>query len=104
MTVKIRYKKSNENKSKLIIRAINQDILSIDKTSDNYRFATSVAEFCLLLRDSKYKGDASFYSVLERAEHTMEYDKYGYRKEFLKLVKIAKGIAVKYLKLQKTLK
>ncbi len=95
MTVKLRHKKPDENKSSLISRVINQNITTLDETSNNFRFASSVAEFGLLLRNSKYKKNASFSSVLNRAKNAMGTDKFGYRKEFLKLVKIAADISKK---------
>jgi Ca-activated chloride channel family protein len=67
MNVKIRYKKPDGNKSSLITKAIQQKITPLEKTSNNFRFTSSVAEFGLVLRNSKYKGEASFISVLKRA-------------------------------------
>jgi Ca-activated chloride channel family protein len=92
MNIKIRYKNPGANKSSLITKAIKQKITSLEKTSNNFRFASGVAEFGLLLRTSKYKGEASLISVLKRALGSLGEDKYGYRKEFIKLVKIAQDI------------
>lgn len=93
MNIKFRYKKPDANKSSLITRPIKQKITPLEKTSNNFRFASSVAEFGLLLRNSQYKGGASFISVLKRALGSLGDDKYGYRKEFIKLVKIAQDIS-----------
>ena len=59
--------------------------------SDDFRFASAVAEFGLLLRDSPYKGDASFDRVLARASGAMGFDPNGHRAEFVELVRKAKG-------------
>ena len=93
MNIKFRYKKPDADKSSLITKAIKQKITPLEKTSNNFRFASSVAEFGLLLRNSRYKGEASLISVLKRARGSLGEDKYGYRKEFIKLVKIAQDIS-----------
>jgi len=92
MNIKIRYKEPDGNKSSLITKALQQDITPLEKTSNNFRFASSVAEFGLLLRNSEYKGEASLISVLKRARSALAEDKYGYRNEFIRLVKIAQDI------------
>jgi Ca-activated chloride channel family protein len=92
MNIKIRYKEPDGDKSSLITKALQQEITPLEKTSNNFRFASSAAEFGLLLRNSEYKGEASFISVLKRAQSALAEDKYGYRKEFIRLVKIAQDI------------
>jgi len=92
MTIKIRYKAPDGDKSSLITKALQQEITPLEKTSNNFRFASSAAEFGLLLRNSEYKGEASFISVLKRAQSALAEDKYGYRNEFIRLVKIAQDI------------
>lgn len=92
MNVKIRYKKPGGTKSTLVSRAVTKTVTPIEKTSADFRFASSVAEFGLLLRNSENKGNSSLKSVLDRAGGALAEDKYGYRKEFIKLVKIAGDI------------
>jgi Ca-activated chloride channel family protein len=56
--------------------------------SEDFKFASCVAEFGLLLRNSNFKGDASYYhllSVLERLDLNDDYHK----QEFFELVKRA---------------
>ncbi len=48
-----------------------------------------MAEFALLVKDSKFKGAASFDSVLERARSAKGEDAEGYRAEFIRLVETA---------------
>lgn len=55
----IRYKEPDVDKSSLITKALQQEITPPEKTSNNFRFASSAAEFGLLLRNSEYKGEAS---------------------------------------------
>ncbi|MCB2200917.1 von Willebrand factor type A domain-containing protein [bacterium] len=67
--------------------------LPLKKTSDDFRFATSVAEFALLLRESEYAGEATFEQVLELGKKSKGADDNGYRAEFLQLVERAQIIA-----------
>ena len=57
--------------------------------SADFRFAAAVAEFALLASDSKFKGAASFASVLSRARSAKGEDAEGYRAEFIRLVETA---------------
>jgi RNA polymerase sigma factor (sigma-70 family) len=57
--------------------------------SQNFRFASAVAEFGLLLRDAQFKGTAGFDAVLDRARGAKGADDDGYRAEFIRLVEQA---------------
>ncbi|MCB1584632.1 MAG: DUF3520 domain-containing protein, partial [Xanthomonadales bacterium] len=49
LTVKIRYKAPDGNKSKEIVSVLNDDKNSIDNSSNNLKFSSAVAEFAMLL-------------------------------------------------------
>ncbi len=53
------------------------------------KFASAVAGFGMLLRDSPYKGSMTYAGVIEIAEPTLAQDPSGYRKEFLAAVRQA---------------
>lgn len=89
MTVKLRYKKPNENTSKLIVQRIKDKDIKTNNLSENFRFASAVTEFGLLLRKSELKGNSSYKQVLELAKGAKGSDDNGYRAEFIKLVEIA---------------
>lgn len=57
--------------------------------SEDFRFASAVAEYALLLEDSKFKGEASYGAVLERARAAKGADAEGWRAEFIRLVEAA---------------
>jgi Ca-activated chloride channel family protein len=61
--------------------------------SPDFKFAASVAEFGLLLRDSKFKGTATYDAVLELAEAIRGADPKGERQEFLDLVRRARDFS-----------
>lgn len=90
LTVKFRYKEADGTKSKLITNSIATKDISTEITSENLMFSSSVAEFGLLLRESKFKGNASYTAVMKRAAKASKEDPFGYRAEFVQLVKIAK--------------
>ena len=90
MTIKLRYKKPNEDVSKLLEVTAKDEGLTLSATSNNFRFSAAVASFAMILRDSKFKGNVNFDSVKTMAEGAMGKDEFGYRKEFLELVQKAK--------------
>ena len=93
LTVKLRYKDPDGDKSKLLSKAVLDNPLSFNNTSDNFRFATAVAEFGMLLCQSKFKQNASYDDVISLAENAKSIDKEGYRSEFVSLVKAARIMA-----------
>lgn len=93
LTVKLRYKDPNGHTSKLIQEAVVDHSSPIINTSNNFRFAASVAEFGMLIRQSDFKQNASFERVIQTASGAMGADREGYRSEFIKLVKSARLMA-----------
>ena len=86
LTLKLRYKKPDGRKSKLIVHPLQDKNIVLARTSDNFKFSASVAAFGMLLRDSEFKGDAGYESVLELARSGKGNDHFGYRAEFIQLV------------------
>ena len=89
LTVKLRYKQPDSDTSQPFQYVVDQPWKTLDASSDDFRFAASVAEFGLLLRDSQYKGNASFDQVLTLGKQAKGKDDEGYRAEFLHLVESA---------------
>jgi len=94
MTVKLRYKAPDGDVSKLIEHPVLDAGLVLEKTSDSFRFAASVAAFGMLLRGSKYAGDATFKLARELAVGAKGKDERGYRAEFIQLVEKAELLKV----------
>lgn len=61
--------------------------------SPDFRFASAVAAFGLLLRDSEYKGSATWPAVREWAKSALGHDRRGYRADFLDLVNRAERLS-----------
>ncbi|MCP4695740.1 MAG: VWA domain-containing protein [Gammaproteobacteria bacterium] len=86
MTVKFRYKHPDGDKSTLMNHPVSDRFLPLEDVSDNFKFSAAVAEFGLLLRDSKFKGEATYERVLQFAKDSKGKDEEGNRAEFIRLV------------------
>lgn len=95
LTIKLRYKEPTSDQSELLTFPVSESKEQLDRTSEDFRFAASVAAFGMLLRDSEYKGEASFDQVLALASAARGDDKNGYRHEFEQLVKMAQAMTPK---------
>jgi Ca-activated chloride channel family protein len=87
LTIKLRYKKPDEDISKLIVHPLTDSQVDLAKTSDNFRWSASVAAFGMLLRDSEYIKDFSYDQVVSMAHAAKGEDKEGYRTEFIGMAK-----------------
>ncbi|MDX5417567.1 MAG: von Willebrand factor type A domain-containing protein [Hymenobacteraceae bacterium] len=87
LTLKLRYKEPAGIESRLITTTVSDKAIKLNQTSDNFRFSAAVAACGMLLRDSKFKGNASYPMVLDLAKDARGKDEEGYRIEFINLVK-----------------
>ncbi len=95
MVLQLRYKKpKGEQPSQLMEYRLNAAALDRKTESENFLLASSIAEFGLLLRDSKFKGSASYEHAISRAREAAKNDPNGYRAELVQLMEKAQGIAV----------
>ena len=95
LTLKLRYKQADGDTSRLISTPVKDSDKSYERASADFKFAAAVAEFGMLLRDSPYKGDSNFNSVLEHSKANLGSDPEGYRTEFLTLAETAQKLAGK---------
>ena len=93
LTVKLRYKEPNEAKSKLIVTPVKNLPVRFGQATRDFQFASAVAAFGMLLRDSENRGDATYAAVLEIANSTRGQDRHGYRDEFVRMVATAGRLA-----------
>lgn len=89
LTIKFRYKKPDVDKSILVTKTLKQKDVKNSGVSDNFLFASAVAEFGMMLRDSEYKAQASYGALIKRAKQAKGKDADGYRSDFIKLAEIA---------------
>jgi len=94
MLVKLRYKEPDGTESRLIEAPVLDRGVELARTSDDFRFAAAVAQWGMLLRDSKFKGNASWPDVLRLAQGSLADDGGGYRSEFVRLVTESQDLAI----------
>ena len=92
--LKIRYKDPVVKDAKSVEDStpIPFTLTDLTQTDDDYRFAAAVAEWGMLLRNSKYKAKSSYKQVIDLAKNAAGKDEEGYRKEFIRLVKLSEKI------------
>ncbi len=95
LTVKMRYKLPDGETSSKIEFPLSMEALRNTSPSEDFRFASAVAGFGMLLRESEYHGELTYADVHRLAESSVGSDRFGYRAEFLKLVRNAEVIAGK---------
>jgi Ca-activated chloride channel family protein len=87
--VKLRYKEPDQDVSRLL------DLPLLDHTgeaSQDFRFASAVAAWGMLLRDSEYCTGFGLEEVVQLAKGALGADEEGYRNEFVRLVETAKSL------------
>ena len=90
LTVKLRYKAPDGDISKKLELSLTDS--KTNQVSADFRFASAVAMFGQLLRNSDFKGDGSYDKVIKLAKTALDNDEQGYRREFVRLVEAAKGL------------
>jgi Ca-activated chloride channel family protein len=91
--VKLRYKQPDGDKSKLLVRTVADKPIAWDRTSNNFRWASSVAALGMILRDSEFKGTATCDDVVSWAQGARGKDSHGYRIEFIKMAQTCSVLA-----------
>lgn len=87
LTIKLRYKAPDKDQSLLISKSVPTKSIAWENTSADFRFSVAVAGYGMLLRNSEFKQNTNYKSVLNWAESGLGKDKEGYRGEFLTLVR-----------------
>ncbi|RUU92821.1 MULTISPECIES: VWA domain-containing protein [unclassified Mesorhizobium] len=92
--VKIRYKLPNEDVSKLITTPVTSanEISSFDQASTDQRFSVAVAAFGQKLRDEDATAKFGYDKIMEIATAARGADPFGYRAEFLSLVRLTSAL------------
>ncbi|MEN8248018.1 MAG: von Willebrand factor type A domain-containing protein [Bacteroidota bacterium] len=93
MTIKFRYKAPDDRKSQLITNYISDNTIDWRNASINFKWSAAVAEFGMLLRDSKYSQSTDIASVTQLAKDARGEDDEGYRREFIRLVESSKFLS-----------
>ena len=91
MTVKVRYKQPDGDSSRLVSVPVDGRTTTSTR-SRHFGFAAAVAQFGMLLRNSPFKGDATWSDVVRLARTHRGDDRDGYRAEFIRLVELAASL------------
>lgn len=92
--VKIRYKLPQEDVSKLITTPVTgaNEVAGFDEASADQRFSVAVAAFGQKLRDEDATSAFGYDRILDIAAASRGADPFGYRSEFLSLVRLAAAL------------
>jgi len=95
--LRLRYKRPGQATSQLIEHPLyKRDVQPLlTQTSQDFRFAASVAAFGQLLKGGNYTGSYGYDDILTLARNSRGNDPFGYRSEFLQLVTLAKTLSLK---------
>ncbi|MEP0519566.1 MAG: VWA domain-containing protein [Hyphomicrobiales bacterium] len=93
--LKIRYKLPESQTSELISVPVTMslEVDDLAEAPNDAQFATSVAAFGQLLAGGRYTGNYSYDDVIALAQSAKGTDEFGYRSEFINLVRLAKSAA-----------
>ncbi len=93
--VKIRYKLPKEDTSTLVTTpvTVSDEAQTVTSAPADSRFAAAVSAFGQILRGGKYTGSFSYDDIVELAQGARGADAFGYRSEFINLVRLAKSAA-----------
>jgi Ca-activated chloride channel family protein len=92
--LKIRYKQPDSDTSKLITTPVTEGdaVTSLQQAGQDVRFSVAVAAFGQKLRGTDAVSTYKYGSILDLASAAKGEDAYGYRAEFLNLVRLAKSL------------
>jgi Ca-activated chloride channel family protein len=91
--VKLRFKQPDSDKSQLISQVVTKEqVVNFDDQHDDFRFAVAVAGFAQLMKNSKFTQGLDYQWVVDAANKARGYDEFGYRSEFVKLVRSADAL------------
>lgn len=93
--LKVRYKQPDGQSSKLLEFPLMANVAkgSIDEASADFRFAAAVAAFGQLLKSSQFSEGYTYGQIIDLATDARGMDPFGYRREFIELVRNARTVA-----------
>ncbi|WP_420386187.1 YfbK domain-containing protein [Roseivirga sp.] len=87
MTVKLRYKQPDEDKSIYLDTVIKNKLNNY--LSNNFNWSAAVASFGMLMRESDYINEFQYHDAIQLAKRSKGTDGNGYRAEMIKLMEMA---------------
>jgi Ca-activated chloride channel homolog len=93
LTVQLRYKEPTGTSSRLLSHPVRSRA-RLGAPAGDFRFASAVAAFGMVLRDSEYRGTGTLDQVLALARGAESEDRDGERAEFVRLVESARSLGL----------
>jgi len=87
LTLSLRYKEPEADESKLLQFVVRDEGKQYGEASEDFRFASAVAAFGMMLRGSPHCGDLTLSAVEELASGAVGDDLRGYRTELVEMVR-----------------
>jgi Ca-activated chloride channel homolog len=88
LSIKLRYKPLNCNTSRMLTKTVTDNSNTLESTSDDFRFAATVAGFGMLLRHSEHAGSLTYSRLITMARESRGADIEGYRAELAQLLEM----------------
>ncbi|MEZ6093926.1 MAG: VWA domain-containing protein [Pirellulaceae bacterium] len=92
LTLRVRYKEPDGETAKELEFPFAQDAVAFPTTDRDFQFASAVAAFGQILRNSKHAGSINLQGIEEIATSSVGEDPHGYRAEFVELIRTARGL------------
>lgn len=92
LKVNVRYKEATGTISNLLVHPILDEGVSFDLGTAAHRFSAGIAAFSLVMRDSQYKGNATYSMSAAILQQSSMNDPHGYKAELEQLVQMASGL------------
>lgn len=94
LTVKLRYKEPDGDRSRLVTHTVSAAVTPIFRTSSDFRFSAAVAAFGMVLRDSEQRGSATLPEIRRLAEAALGKDPNGLRRQLLAMIDRARELGI----------
>jgi Ca-activated chloride channel family protein len=93
-TLKCRYKEPDGNNSIADSLIIKESTNKQAGPTSNFKLATGIAQFGMLLRDSEYKGNSTIDNTVELVKQGRGNDEEGYAGELIRLIESARSLGL----------
>lgn len=93
LAVKLRYKEPEGDVSKLLVFPLKDKQTAFADADRDFRWSATVAEFAMLLRQSRFVGDSNWNSLLNRANEAAGVAPESARQECLDMMRVAAGLS-----------